>query len=122
MPPDVLLNLWAGNTYLLIGLAPRAAFSFSRNDVSAISKERFDVTRRLSLLLATLSAFPVAVLAQGPATTPVQPPPSAPANPISASQNKMFTMLSGVVIAAAEKMPEETIRLSRPRRFGVSGN
>src|ERR1017187_3452950 len=40
------------------------------------------------------------MLAQGPA--------SAPANPISVSQNKMYTMLSGVVIAAAEKMPEES--------------
>ena len=66
------------------------------------------MTRRLSFLLATLSAVPVAVLAQAPATAPVQPSPSAPANPISVSQNKMFTMLSGVVIAAAEKMPEES--------------
>ena len=65
------------------------------------------MTRRLSFLLATLSAVPVAVLAQAPATAPVQPTPSAPANPISASQSKMFTMLGGVVIAAAEKMPEE---------------
>jgi uncharacterized damage-inducible protein DinB len=57
------------------------------------------VTRTSSFLLATLSVIPAAVLAQGPAATP--------ANPISASQNKMYTMLSGVVIAAAEKMPEE---------------
>ncbi|MGA8578381.1 MAG: DinB family protein, partial [Bryobacteraceae bacterium] len=63
------------------------------------------MTRRLSFLLAALSAVPVAVLAQGPASAPVQPP-SAPANPISVSENKMYTMLSGVVIAAAEKMPE----------------
>ena len=58
------------------------------------------MTRRLFFLFATLSAVPVAVLAQAPAT--------APANPISASQNRMYTMLSGVVIAAAEKMPEES--------------
>ena len=31
---------------------------------------------------------------------------AATANPISASQNKMYTMLSSVAIAAAEKMPE----------------
>src|SRR4051794_31458634 len=31
----------------------------------------------------------------------------AAANPISASTNKMYTMLSGVVIAAAEKMSED---------------
>jgi uncharacterized damage-inducible protein DinB len=63
------------------------------------------MTRRLSLLLATLAAVPVAVLAQGSTSTAAQA--SAPANPISASQNKMYTMLSGTVIAAAEKMPEE---------------
>ena len=64
------------------------------------------MTRRLSFLLATLSAAPVAVLAQGPASAPVQPSPSAPANPISVSEDRMYTMLSGVIIAAAEKMPE----------------
>ena len=66
------------------------------------------MTRRLSFLFAALSAVPVAVLAQGSASAPTQAPAAAPANPISASQNKMYTMLSGVVIAAAEKMPEES--------------
>ena len=65
------------------------------------------MTRRLSFLFAVLSAVPVAGLAQGSASAPTQAPAAAPANPISASQNKMYTMLSGVVIAAAEKMPEE---------------
>ena len=55
---------------------------------------------RLSLLFAALSVAPAAMLAQEPA--------SAPANPISVSQNKMYTMLSGTVVAAAEKMPEES--------------
>jgi uncharacterized damage-inducible protein DinB len=71
------------------------------------SQGAFDVTRRLSFFLAALSAVPVAVLAQAPATAPVKPSPSAPANPISASESKMYTMLSGVIIVAAEKMPEE---------------
>lgn len=57
------------------------------------------MTRTLSLLFVTLSAVPGMVLAQ----TPSEPPP----NPISASQSRMYTMLSGVVIAAAGKMPEE---------------
>jgi uncharacterized damage-inducible protein DinB len=57
------------------------------------------VTRTFSILFAALSAFPLAAVAQAPA--------APPANPISASQNKMYTMLSGVVVAAAEKMPEE---------------
>jgi uncharacterized damage-inducible protein DinB len=36
-----------------------------------------------------------------------QAPGPAVANPIAASQKNMYTMLSGVVIAAAQKMPEE---------------
>jgi uncharacterized damage-inducible protein DinB len=55
------------------------------------------MARSFCFLFAALSA--VVALAQAPA--------AAPANPISASTNKMYTMLSGVVIAAAEKMPEE---------------
>jgi len=71
------------------------------------------MTRSLSFLFATLTAVPIAALAQRPASAPAQAPPpvpaqAAPANPISASENKMYTMLSGVVIAAAEKMPEES--------------
>lgn len=62
--------------------------------------------RRLSFLLGALVAVPVAVLAQVPAPPSAQTSP-APANPISASENKMYTMLSGIVVAAAEKMPEE---------------
>lgn len=71
------------------------------------------MTRSVSFLFATLAVFPVAVLAQTPTPAPAQAPaapaqaPAAPANPISASQSKMYTMLSGVVVAAAEKMPEE---------------
>jgi uncharacterized damage-inducible protein DinB len=57
------------------------------------------VTTRLYLLFLVLSAVPGAVLAQASR--------SAPANPISASQSKMYTMLSSMVVAAAEKMPEE---------------
>jgi uncharacterized damage-inducible protein DinB len=65
------------------------------------------VTRGLSFLFAALSAAPAAMLAQGSASAPTQAAATAPANPISVSQSKMYTMLSGVVIAAAEKMPEE---------------
>jgi uncharacterized damage-inducible protein DinB len=59
-------------------------------------------------LLAALSAVPVALLAQEPATVPTQAPATTVANPISASQNKIYVMLSGVVVAAAEKVPEES--------------
>lgn len=65
------------------------------------------MTRKLSFLFATVSAFPLVVLAQAPAAAPTQATAAAPANPISSSQNKMYTMLSSAVIAAAEKMPEE---------------
>jgi len=65
------------------------------------------VTRRISLIIAVISAAPVAAFAQGPAPAPSKTAQSAPANPIAASQSKMYTMLSGVVVAAAEKMPEE---------------
>jgi uncharacterized damage-inducible protein DinB len=50
-------------------------------------------------VVAALSIVAVAALAQAPA--------AAPTNPISGSHSKMYTLLSGVVIAAAEKMPEE---------------
>jgi uncharacterized damage-inducible protein DinB len=58
------------------------------------------VTKSLCLLFATLAAVPVAALAQAPA--------AAPENPISDSEKRVYTMLSGVVIAAAEKVPEES--------------
>lgn len=58
------------------------------------------MTKTLCLLFATLAAVPVAALAQAPA--------APPENPISDSQKRIYTLLSGVVIAAAEKVPEET--------------
>jgi uncharacterized damage-inducible protein DinB len=58
------------------------------------------VTKRFSFLFATLAAASVAVLAQGSAV--------APDNPISDSEKRVYAMLSSVVIAAAEKMPEES--------------
>jgi uncharacterized damage-inducible protein DinB len=69
-----------------------------------ISKE-VHVSRTL-LLFATLAAVPIAVLAQEPAPAHAQAP-AASANPISSSQNRMYVLLSGVVVSAAEKMPEE---------------
>jgi uncharacterized damage-inducible protein DinB len=65
------------------------------------------MTRRFAVLFATLCAVPVAVLAQASTPPPAQTPAVKVTNPISASNSKMYTMLSGVVIAAAEKMPEE---------------
>lgn len=64
---------------------------------------------KLLFSLCSLAAVPVALLAQESMPAPAHAPSakSASANPISTSTSKIYTMLSGVVIAAAEKMPEE---------------
>jgi uncharacterized damage-inducible protein DinB len=64
------------------------------------------MNRSLCFLLVCLAATPVAALAQESKSAPARTPAAAPGNPISTSQSKIYTMLSGVVIAAAEKMPE----------------
>jgi len=58
------------------------------------------VTKKLCFVFATLAVVPVAVFAQGSA--------AAPANPISDSEKRVYAMFGGVLIAAAEKMPEES--------------
>jgi uncharacterized damage-inducible protein DinB len=57
------------------------------------------VKKRLYFAIAALAAAPVAVLAQEA--------PAAPANPISASEKGVYGFVSGVVVGAAAKMPEE---------------
>jgi uncharacterized damage-inducible protein DinB len=59
----------------------------------------FQVNKRLCLVFAALAAFPVVVPAQESAT--------APASPIAASERGFYMLVSGEVVAAAEKMPEE---------------
>jgi len=56
------------------------------------------VTKKLSVLFA-MATIPVTCFAQESVATPD--------NPISGSQKRVYAMLSSVVIAAAEKMPEE---------------
>ena len=51
------------------------------------------------LMFAALVVIPIAAIAQTPA--------APPANPISTSEAHMYTMLSGMLVTAAEKMPEE---------------
>lgn len=58
------------------------------------------MSKRLCFLFAALAAVPAAVFAQGSA--------AAPANPISDSEKRMYAMLGGVLVTAAEKMPEES--------------
>ncbi len=57
------------------------------------------MNKRLCFVLVALAAAPVVVLAQET--------PTAPANPISASEKGFYALVSGEVVAAAEKMPEE---------------
>ncbi|HEY6414217.1 MAG TPA: DinB family protein [Edaphobacter sp.] len=57
------------------------------------------MNQRLCFVLVALTATSLTVLAQEPA---------APANPITASEKGVYVVISGNVIAAAEKMPEES--------------
>jgi len=61
------------------------------------------VRKKLCTAFAGLMAIPAALLAQqAPSAAP-----AAPANPITASERGLYTILSGSVVKAAEKMPEE---------------
>jgi uncharacterized damage-inducible protein DinB len=58
------------------------------------------MNKSICFLFANLLAVPIAVLAQAQGTSPN--------NPISESEKRVYSMLSGVIVAAAEKMPEES--------------
>src|SRR5580692_13077172 len=57
------------------------------------------MNKRLCFMLIALAVAPVVLHAQEH--------PAASSNPISASEKGFYTLVSGEVIAAAEKMPEE---------------
>ena len=57
------------------------------------------MNKRLCFLLIALAAVPVVLHSQEP--------PAASSNPITTSEKGFYTLVSGEVIAAAEKMPEE---------------
>ena len=67
------------------------------------------MNKKLGFVFVALLAVPVALLAQQkpPASSapPVQSAP--PANPITASEKGFYSFVSGAVVAAAEKMPQE---------------
>jgi len=60
------------------------------------------VNKRLCFLLTALAMAPVMMLGQE-----TQPPATPPANPITLSERGLYSFMSGAVIRAAEKMPEE---------------
>jgi uncharacterized damage-inducible protein DinB len=71
--------------------------------------ERSLMNKRLGFVFVALMAVPLALLGQEkPATSSAPPAQSTPpANPITASEKGFDSFVSGAVVAAAEKMPEE---------------
>src|SRR5882757_3501922 len=73
------------------------------------------MNRRLGFVFAALMAVPVALVGQDkPAAQAAPPARSAPpaqsappANPITASEKGFYSFVSGAVLGAAQKMPEE---------------
>jgi hypothetical protein len=61
------------------------------------------VNKRLCFVFAALMAVPVALLGQEKPQAPATPPP----NPITASEKGFYSFVSGAVVGAAQKMPEE---------------
>ena len=60
--------------------------------------------KRLCFMFAILMAAPGALLGQEKSQMQAA---AAPANPITASENGLYSFVSNAVIAAAQKMPEE---------------
>src|SRR5271155_2504739 len=67
------------------------------------SAKGVSMNKRLSFVFAALMLVPVALLGQEKA--PAQSTP--PANPITASEKGFYSFVSGAVVGAAQKMPEE---------------
>ena len=61
------------------------------------------MNKRLCFVFVALMAVPVALLGQEKAQAPATPP----ANPITASEKGFYSFVSGAVVGAAQKMPEE---------------
>jgi uncharacterized damage-inducible protein DinB len=61
------------------------------------------VNNRLCFTLAVFMAIPAALIGQAKS----QAQAAAPANPITASEKGLYAFVSGAVIGAAQKMPEE---------------
>ena len=61
------------------------------------------MNKRLCCVFAAMLAVPVSLLAQEKAPAQAAPP----ANPITVSEKGLYSFVSGAVVGAAEKMPEE---------------
>ena len=71
--------------------------------------ERSFMTKRLGFVFVALMAVPLALLGQQkpPAASAPAAQSAPPANPITASEKGFYSFVSGAVIGAAQKMPEE---------------
>jgi hypothetical protein len=67
------------------------------------SAKGVSMNKRLSFVFAVLMLVPVALLGQEKAPAQFTPP----ANPITASEKGFYSFVSGAVVGAAQKMPEE---------------
>ncbi len=66
------------------------------------------ISKMLGCTFALLVAVPGALLAQEkPADMPAAQAPTASGNPITQSERGLYGFISGTVVAAAQKMPEE---------------
>jgi uncharacterized damage-inducible protein DinB len=65
--------------------------------------ERGSMNKRLGLVFVALMVAPVVLLGQEKPPAPTAPP----ANPITASEKGVYSFVSGAVVGAAQKMPEE---------------
>jgi len=63
----------------------------------------FPVDKKLCICLAAIAMAPACLPAQEKSPTPS----AAPANPITMSEKGLYSFMSGAVVRAAEKMPEE---------------
>src|SRR5271154_3485644 len=67
------------------------------------SAKGVSMNKRLSFVFAALMLVPVALLGQDKPAAQSAPP----ANPITASEKGFYSFVSGAVVGAAQKMPEE---------------
>ena len=65
------------------------------------------MNKKLSFVFAALMLLPVALLGQEKAPTPAPAQSAPPTNPITASEKGFYGFVSGAVVGAAQKMPEE---------------
>jgi len=67
------------------------------------------MNKKLSFVFAALLLVPVALFGQekAPAPAPAPAQSTPPANPITASEKGFYGFVSGAVVGAAQKMPEE---------------